>query len=596
MILLSRIFQFFRRAGDCVTDKNGFSLIEILVATALFLVVSTGVASTMVLGLRSTVHTRMATLGKTAVQQQIEEMRSRDYYVPYSTDPDVGTTADIDLLDRYYPDMNTSHTIDGQSWEGWYTNSGDDAYYTMQSSEDIHGIIVTVETRFKDSFGETIIPTSGYDSNSSADDSPSSDLVEVKVTANWLNRNTENSYTNITNIASTDKAETGGSEDAGGEAGCINSSNSTINITGGSVKVSTLDSPFEDFIYGTLGSADASVSYDCISSTLAHGMGGKWGTYDDVYYWGGDEYPGAETTVSGPPSDTDYAGPLSVGPTGSWPSFYIGQSEAKVAVDNDDDIGEISSKAQALYNDLNIHLWRVSEDPCDCPEEGYIRWDFVNPALSVEGASSIPYDYDGDSFDENALAEIVQEDGVSIADGEVDMGQVNFVPLEAITDDIPSAEQGLVFIRDFRAESHSEASQSEGSASNTLTYSATIGMYNLSKDSDCSGDGCYDLYQISPDNPLQTTIDLDNPDYKLQQALITEWESYTTTDINDVMNTSDDGSTATINVDALIKIIGNLGSEVRMQSDSPGDVTLMDANGTEQLWLGIFDVSLVQNE
>ena len=86
------------------------------------------------------------------------------------------------------------------------------------------------------------------------------------------------------------------------------------------------------------------------------------------------------------------------------------------------------------------------------------------------------------------------EEGETEGDAEVFYQQVNILPTTNITSGRPKALQGLVFVRNFKAEAISHANGDPGDASNEVSYSATVGMWNASKSGTCSGDACYDLY------------------------------------------------------------------------------------------------------
>jgi len=562
-----------------MNSADGFSLVEILVAMAIFLIVSAGVTSMMLVGVRSTVGARLTTMGKEAAQQQMEAVRGRTFYVPYSSDPDVGTTSDVDILDRYYPDTVSEHVTDAWGWEGWYTQTANDAYYTVVSPEDDNSIVVTVETRFVDYTGNTIIPLSTYNSDVSGSDNPASDLLAVTVTADWLNRGDEQSYTIESMISRADQAAQGGSSGGGGEAGCSSSSQSSIDVTGGSITAYTgTADPYTSLIGGTLGSAGGTTRYDCTSSLTANGTGGM------LSIDGGSAYTAASTSVSGPPADSDSSGPMNVGPTSVWPKLYFGSSTASVSVDSDDDQGTLSMAADASMTASSIELQQISGSPSGSVSN-YKRWDFINPAIATTNGSGVLA----------ADAELVQDGGVTTATGRVSYGQINFLPLQRYTTNAPRALQGLVIIRNFQATAVSEASEADGDASNSVTYSATIGMFNSNKASSCSGDACYDFYNISPSNPIQTAIDLNNANYKVQQALITEWYSYTTDDINSASFTSGDGSEALVSIDALLKISSRYAVEVRQRTNGQRDVQIISQQGLQKLWLGTFDISVVQN-
>ena len=197
----SNPLKFFRR----LADEEGMTLIEILTSMIVFLVVSAGIAGTMIIGLRSTSETQLATMGKAVAQEQIEEIKSRPFYVPFTEDEEVGTTADIDMLDIYFPDTDSgTYTFDG-GWEGWYSESNGDAYYTMVSPADDRGMFKTIETRFIDSSGNVILPDSLYDSNGLGYDFPPSYLVEVTVTTTWAAREGEDSFQLVSRVSGIDQ-------------------------------------------------------------------------------------------------------------------------------------------------------------------------------------------------------------------------------------------------------------------------------------------------------------------------------------------------------------------------------------------------------
>lgn len=559
--------------------SKGFTLIEVLVAMAIFLVFSVGITSTMLIGIRSTVVARLDTMGKEAAQQQMEAIRGRTFYIPYSNDPDVGTTGDVDILDRYYPGTSTGHVTDAWGWDGWYSSGGGDAYYTVVSPEDNNGIVITVETRFVDNAGNTITPRSTYDSDVSGYDSPASDLIAVTVTASWLSRNDEESYTTESLISRADQSTQGGSAGGGGEAGCSFSSNSSISITAGTVNVYTgTADPYTSLVGGTLGKANGTASYDCESSLTANSTGGE------LAIDGGSSYAAANTSVVGPPDDSDSSGPLTIGPTSVWPRIYFSNTRSSVSVDSDDVLGELTMAADAELGAADIQLQQI-DGGLSGTVNNFKRWDFINPAIAATNGSGVLA----------ADAEIVQDSGTTTATGQVNYGQINFLPLERYTTNAPRALQGLVIIRNFQATAVSEASETDGSASNSVTYYATIGMFNSNKAASCSGDACYDFYNISPSNPIQSAVNLNNADYKVQKELITEWHSYTTADINSATYAADDGSEAMVSIDALLKISSKYAVEVRQRTNGQKDVQIITQEGLQKLWLGTFDISVLQN-
>lgn len=561
-----------------MNDPAGFSLVEIIVAMAIFLIVSAGVTSMMMVGVRSTVGARLTTMGKEAAQQQMEAIRSRTFYVPYSGDPDVGTTGDVDILDRYFPNTYAEHVTDAWGWEAWYTQTSSDAYYTVVSPPNENSIVVTVQTRFIDYKGNTITPVSTYNSDVTGSDGPASDLIAVTVTASWLNRGEEESYSIDSQVSRADQATQGGSNDSGGESGCSFSSQSSIDVTGGTVTIYTGSvEPYSSMLTGELGDADGTASYDCVSSLTAYGTGGRM-VVDGV-----GTVSGASASAIGPPSDTGSSGPMTVGPTSSWPKIYLSNSKGAASVDSSDVDGWLSMAASARTDIANIQLSQVDGSIGDVVS-GYKRWDFVNPVIKVQNSGALAAD-----------VSIVQDNGVSTGTGQVYYNQIDILPLQAYTANTPSATQGLIFIRDFQASVVSEASEGNGSASNSVTYSATIGMFNSSKASTCSGDACYDFYSISSSNPIQTAINLSSSNYKLQNAMVTEWHSYTASEINTASYAAVDGSEAMVNIDALLKISTKYGKEVRQNNTGQNVVELIGQEGLQKLWLGTFDLSIMQN-
>lgn len=573
----------FSRDSMGMRSEEGLTLIELMVAMMIFLVVALGIAGSLTTGLVANVHARISTMGKDAAQAQMEEMRSKTYFVPYSTNPDVGTTADFDLLDRYYPNINLNSVIDNQGWSGQYF-SGSSAHYTKTSPRDSHGIVLNVETWFVDSNRNVVVPPSSYNSKSTGNDIPPSGLVQVRVTASWTDRSGPNSYSLESLISATGQSPLG-SGNSGENGGCSDSSDSHVNIIGGILNVSTgTADPYTALASGKLGDAHASANYSCPISGLASATGG------DVSIVGGSTYTGAEVSVSAPPAEGKTVGPINTSPAGIWPLPAIGNSKAMGQAQNDINGYQVEAKGEANLGSLTLGLSQVEDTPMQTLS-GYRQWDFINPTMTVNGAGS---GVDG----EDIKAEIYQQNGSTVAEAKFAYKQIDILPLQQwpTSSTTPPAPQGLVFLRDFQSQAQSHAGGLPGDASNSLTYQGTLGMFNPNKTgctSNSSGDVCYDLYSISPSNPIQN-ISLSNPDYALQQELITEWYSFTATDINNAMYVKPDGTHTTINVDALVKISGKYGQEVNWK-DANNLITLVSQQGLQQIWVGAYDISLVQH-
>lgn len=564
---------------NCFSDEQGLTLIELMVSMMIFLVVSAGIAGTLMTGLRATLGARQSTFGKEIAQQRIEEMRSRPYYVQYTSDPTIGSTADIDLLDIYYPNLNTSPVTDAQGWSGVYY-SGSDAHYTRTSPPDIHGVVTIVETRFVDMDRILIVPPSEYDSNSPEDDVPPSDLVEIKITTTWADHSQQNSYVLESLISATGQAETGG------EIGCEHSSNSRVDVNGilltASIGIAT---PYTDLVTGILGDAHASEAYSCSATLETHATGGSFTIV------GGSTYTGATVSITGPPEIQRVVGPLNLDLFDTYPKLTIINSKVKGEIEDESGMLEVEAEGEAMVGTQALELQQVSDIPSELIS-GSWQWDFINPTIIVTGAGS------GDDG-EDIEAEIEQENGLTKGEAEVGYQNISILPLQKWplpTATNPSAAQGLVFMRDFRASAEASADGIPGHSTTTMSYSFTLGMFNPNKagcSSSSTGDACYDVYSITPSNPLQNVL-LTNSDYRLQNALITEWHSYTTTEITNAMTKSDDGKSAAITADALVKISAQFGSEIRWNT-SDDVITLVSQQGLQKVWVGAIDVTVEQD-
>ena len=490
----------------------------------------------------------------------------------------MGSTADIDLLDVYYPNLNTGSTTDDQGWAGRYY-SGSDAHYTRTSPPDIHGVVTTVETRFVDMNRAMVVPPSTYNSNSADNDVPPSELVEVKITTSWSDHSEQNSYVLESLISSTGQSTTGGG------VGCEHSSNSRVDVNGIILMASTgTATPYTDLVTGILGDAHATAAYSCSATLQTNATGGTMSIV------GGNTYTGATMSITGPPALQRVVGPLNVTPPATFPKPNISNSQVKGVIEDQSGLKEVEVEGMAMVGTQSLELQQVSDTPTDTLIGHFDRLDFINPTITVTGAGS------GDDG-EDIEAEIEQINGVTRGDVAVGYRQINILPLEkwpTTTATNPSAAQGLVFIRDFRAMAEARADGRPGNTSTIMTYLFTLGMFNPNKSgctSSSTGDTCYDFYTISPSNPLQNVL-LSNTDYALQDVLMTEWHSYTTTDITNAMTESADGRRKDNS--------GRAGKNLRhMALNSAGaeeniGITLVSAGVTEGL-IGAIDASVEQD-
>lgn len=575
-----------------IDDQSGLTLIELMVSMVVFLVVSAGVATTLTAGLRTTMQTRIGTMGKAVAQEQIEEMRSRVFFVPFSANVDVGTISDVDLLDKYYPNLVTQHTTDSEGWEGWYTSNGvDDAYYTKVKPADVQGITRTTITRFIDENGNTVIPQSNpaYDSNVEGSDTPPSELVSMTVRTGWTDARGEQFYDLNTIISATGQTVQGAG-DASGEEGCNSTSNNYVDAYGGTFEILTgTADPYTEFIDGNFGEAHAAFSTGCDTQILGSGTGGKITV-------SGNTSTGADVSATAPPETHRSAGPTNYSQVASWPQWTI--TSSKVEGEAEDGQNEREGEGEASVGGMTVSIQEVDGWPGGTVS-GYQRWDFVNPIVEMVGGIDLIED-DPDHMDDQTEAEIEQEEDGIEGEGEVYYQQINIMPLQAKTDNTPSASQGLIIIKNFNAEvegkvgshGHSPNVYYSGDAylfnSNGTCYSESCGLANYV--------GPYHFYgttssAVTIQSLLSNLINNDSR-FRLEKALITEIWSPTKQNLTSAISYSASDDTATFSLDAMLKISAKYGDEVRMETSSPYTVSLINQKGLMKTYLGSMSMSL----
>lgn len=585
----------------CQGSSPGFTLIEIMAAMIIFLIATVGVTGALTIGLRSILGARLDSLGRDAAREQIEEISARPFFVPYSTDPDVGAPGKVDLLDIYYPGLfSTSYTdpqyTQNNLWSGSYTAASDDAYYTMHLPKDNNGVERTVVARFFDDYGQPVTPSSTYNAGSlTGDDTPPSYLVKVTVTTSWTSQDGKQSYSLDKLISSSNQFGTGV---VGTQPNSYHWSNSHVNLIGGLFVTETGSSgSYSPTVNGSFGNASSRTNYNYGPYSTASATGGQ------EWIINSDAFNGATASISGPPNDSLTAGPYTIAPA-IWPQPYISGSlvEAHNQGSNAGD-PEVEAESRAAVGTMSLQLQQLGNPP-NASAPGFQQWYFINPAISVTGPGT-----SCSAGTPQVQGEIVQQNGVSTAQN-VSMcyQQVNILPLQAYSGSTPSALQGLLFIRSFKPSANASADGKSGGASSSLTYAATIGVFNPDKSADCTGDACYVTYDVTPDN-AQATMEtiLSDSDYVLQQALITELYGSTQTDISNALVKTSDGTLASVNVgasldqltndlsgNALLRISMRYGTEVRRQIDG-NQVNLFNEQGLQRVWLGSFDVSVNQN-
>lgn len=558
-----RIFFLYDRA----TAEAGLTLIEVLASMMIFMVVASGVAGTLTAGLSSTARAQIATKGKAAAEAQIEEMRARPFFVPYSADPGLGTQADIDLLDRYYPDVGTSHVYDGRGWDGWYTIAGGDAYYTKVSPDD-NGITRKVISRFVDNEGNIIVPPESYNHDASTLDTPPSYLLKVTVITTWTDRGGQASYTLDSFISATTQSDINGD---GVETTLANESDSYADITGLGLDTSLIvNNEALPLLDVTLGDVHATAKWATVRRDYepsAHAWANSYNI--DLVSAGifpGYSASGASVSVFAPPDDEE-------------------------VVTGDPD--RHASVADPLPSPLTLSLDITGSSAHGTARTGPIGGE---ESYSLAGASALNLQLmllgsnlvtTTNSVGDQVQSEVTQYDGATDVDGNIHYGQVSIMPTA-------EAPQGLVFVRSFNAASHSEADPDAGTASNALDYSAIIGVYHpgmVDLDPDCPGDPNYACFVDSPQNAQSLQL-IPSTSVGLEGLLTADVSigltSASSESIASAMNArpdDPDGAKATIAMDGLIRL------DVHVNVKQLG-ITLAEID--QNVRLGSFNVQVLQ--
>src|SRR4051794_40096575 len=127
---------------------EGFTLIEIMVALAIFLVVTMAVLPQTVAGIRSVSTADHETVLKGILQQEVDRLRGLPYRVSLGSSG-AGTAADVDLLALYFPNVHAApatltcsgahgYATPAASWAGYVAGAGgatahDRCHYEPQS-------------------------------------------------------------------------------------------------------------------------------------------------------------------------------------------------------------------------------------------------------------------------------------------------------------------------------------------------------------------------------------------------------------------------------------------------------------------------------
>lgn len=169
-----------RRRGE-----EGFTLIELAVALGLFGLVLVSLSLLFDQALETTRQVQSDQIAKTLAQEKMEEVRSLPFYISQQTTP-----ADVDLLDRYFPD---DAAVNPTPTGAVGTYDGTAGVYSFTSTETITRAGVTFTRRTvvqlvsvsQDGTVTVLAPPSNYDSDSADFDDPGARAAMVTVSVTY---------------------------------------------------------------------------------------------------------------------------------------------------------------------------------------------------------------------------------------------------------------------------------------------------------------------------------------------------------------------------------------------------------------------------
>lgn len=187
-----------RRRGE-----EGFTLIELAVAIGLFGLVLLSLSLLFDRALETTRRVQSDQIGKTLAQEKLEELRSLPFFISQKTNPN-----DVDLLDRYFPDINTGQHAT-PTGVGAYNSAAAVFSFTTTDSVVRAGVTFTratiVQLAAINSDGSLSIqaPVAGYDSNVADQDDPGPRAAKVAVTVSFTSQGQARSVTLQTVLVNT---------------------------------------------------------------------------------------------------------------------------------------------------------------------------------------------------------------------------------------------------------------------------------------------------------------------------------------------------------------------------------------------------------
>ena len=167
-------------------SEEGFTLIEVAMAVAVFGVVMIGMSVMFTSAFDTTGQARSAQFARTIAQEKLEEVRHLPFYESQRV-----TTRDVDVLDRYFPGTaNRNPTATGAV--GTYDATANVWTYTSRSTvtkpqAPTYTVRVAVQFVQVATNGSLtpVAPIANYNSDVADRDNPATDTVKVVVTVSW---------------------------------------------------------------------------------------------------------------------------------------------------------------------------------------------------------------------------------------------------------------------------------------------------------------------------------------------------------------------------------------------------------------------------
>ena len=190
------------------SSQRGFTMVETLVATLIFSMITVGIVPLIASSLRGTSLSRARTVGENVARQAMERLRGIRWHVSYDAKPNKR----VDLLDLYFPQVGGT-MLAGQTYAGAASNPpvvGAGGVFTTTCPApgnpacptDIPaGHTVTYSASFVKPRATTpttydvVTPPAGYAWNVQGQDTPPSSLMDVAVTDSWTQGGVPRSFT-----------------------------------------------------------------------------------------------------------------------------------------------------------------------------------------------------------------------------------------------------------------------------------------------------------------------------------------------------------------------------------------------------------------